>query len=303
MEELRISPRPCKNQPVEIKADLCLAEAVMLDDELKNTILETVGAALPEFGPIQAALLPPRPGRYSAGLLLSPAGLSPGESGQPGISLTFGDSPTPPDDLDMLQSLSQTWQWDEAEEALPSAPFRVTLRSVNSLELSADERIALVQRPLYALTELLRPAALLFPQSQCCIDPASYLENDPSGEDYFSIYGLVNARVFTAEEEDGQSVFMDTIGLHTLGLPDAQCLVGDEEADFAELAYWLYNLAEYMRETPGEFEDGDTIIGLNDEEWELNYTTALIEPERCVINVSTAQLDMEDIEFLDEEPD
>lgn len=302
MEDVQIIQRPCKNDPVEIRVELCMAEAASLNDDVRDALIKRIGAALAAYGPIKAAALPARPGRYSAGLLLTPEGLSPGENGQPAVSVTFGDSPTPPDDLDTLQSLSQTWQWDEAEELVPAAPFRVTLRSINSLELPVNDRIVLVQKTLYALVGILRPAALIFPQSQCCIDPASYLENDPDGEDYFSIYGLVNARVFTSEEDE-QSVFMDTIGMHVLGLSDAQCLAGGEETDFAELAYWLYNLAEYMRETPGEFEDGDTIIGLNDEEWELSHTSALIEPERCVLNVNTMQPDPDELTFLEDNPE
>lgn len=301
MEELRIAPKPCKNAPQEIRAELCLARAAVADDALRAKLLTGLGLALSAFGRLEAAELPPRPGRYAAGLLLTPEGLSPGEGGRPGLSVTFGDSPTPPDDPDLLQSLAQTWQWDEAEEAAPAAPYRVTLRSVNSLDLPLEQRIALVQKALYVLTETLAPAALLFPQSQCCIEPASYLENAPDGEDYFSIYGLVNARVFTAEDEEGGNVFMDTLGLHVLGLPDAQCLASDAETDFADLAYWLYNLADYMRETPGEFEDGDSIVGLNDQEWEIGYTSALIEPDRCVINVNTRQVDLDDLEFSGEE--
>lgn len=302
MEELPLAIA-CKNRPSEIRVELCLAQAPNLDDEMQKSIASVLSAALSEYGALGLAALPARPGRYSAGLLLTPSGLAPGENGQPGLSLTFGDSAIPPDDLDMLQSLSQTWQWDEAEEVVPQARFRITLRSINSLDLPLNERIGLVQKALYALVGLLRPEALIFPQSQCCIEPSSYLENDPAGEDYFCIYGLVNARVFTAEEDDEQSVFMDTLGLHVLGLPDAQCLVSDSETDFADLAFWLYNLAEYMRETPGSFEDGDIIVGLNEEEWELDYSAALIEPERCVLNVSTMQAGLDDLEFIEEEPE
>lgn len=305
MEDLPLSST-CKNQPLEIRVELCTTEAMTLDEAMQKSMEGALSSALSAYGALSLSALAARPGRYGAGLLITPQGLAPGENGQPGLSITFGDSPTPPDNMDMLQSLSQTWQWDEAEEVLPTAPYRITLRSVNSLDLPLNDRIALVQKALYALVELIKPEALIFPQSQCCIEPASYLENDPAGEDYFWIYGLVNARVFTAEPEDendeGQSVFMDTLGLHVLGLPDAQCLASDADTDFADLAFWLYNLAEYMRETPGSFEDGDTIVGLNDEEWELGYSAALIEPERCVLNVSTMQLDIDDLEFIEEEP-
>lgn len=296
MEELQIAPKPCKNDPQEIRVELCFAEPPEFGEALHNSILDALGKALASYGALESALLPALPGRYSAGLLFTPGLFVPGESGRPGLSLTFGEAPVPVDDPDTLTSLSQTWQWDEAEEVLPGAPHRVSLRSVGSLELPLAGRIGMVQRALYALTDLLQPEALLFPQSQCCVDPASYLENAPDSEDYFCVYGLVNARVFTSEDDGGQSVFMDTLGMHLLGLPDAQCLASDEETDFADLAYWLYNLAEYMRENPGSFEDGDVIVGLDDEEWELSYGPALIEPERCVLNVNTMQIDFEDLE-------
>lgn len=300
MEELQMAPEHCRNNPSEIFIHLCFSEALALDEPLRGSVMAALRPALSDFGELRTALLPAKAGRYSAGLLITPDGLLLGEAGAPGLSLTFGDAPAPPDDAETLQSLAQTWQWDEAEAALSAAPWRVTLRSVNSLDLDIDRRIELVQGALYALTGLLEPAALIFPQSQCCVDPASYLENDPAGDDYFAIYGLVNTRVFTVEEDETRSVFMDTLGLHTLGLPDAQCLINGEETDFAELAYWLYNLAEYMRETPGSFEDGDSIVGLDDEEWEISYSAALIEPERCVVNVNTMQLELEDLGDPDE---
>lgn len=296
MEELQIAQRPCKNKPQEIRVELCFAKAPELDEGLHNRILGVLEKALSAYGKLECSLLPALPGRYSAGLLFTPGFFAPGESGRPGLSLTFGDTPVPVGDYDTLTSLSQTWQWDEAEEVLPGAPHRVSLRSVGSLELAPSDRIGLVQRALHALCELMQPEALLFPQSQCCVDPASYLENAPGSEDYFCVYGLINARVFTSEDDGGQSVFMDTLGMHLLGLPDAQCLASDEETDFADLAYWLYNLAEYMRENPGSFEDGDIILGLDDEEWELSYGPALIEPERCVLNVNTMQIDFEELE-------
>lgn len=301
MSELCMDSGPPKNMPAEIKVELCFTAAPSLDEALKKNITEALGGALNAYGVCPVSELAPKPGRYGAGILIMPGSLPPGENGLPGLAVTFGDSPTAPDNPDVLQSLSQTWQWDDAEAIVPAAPFRVTLASVNSADLPLARRIDLLQKALYALTGLLRPDALIFPQSQCCIDPDSYLENNPAGDDYFPIYGLVNARIFTAEEEDGKSVFMDTLGMHILGLPDAQCLASDEETDFAELAYWLYNLADYMRDNPGGFEDGDTIVGLNDEEWELGYNSALIEPERCVLNVNTMQIDMDDLEFIEDE--
>jgi hypothetical protein len=288
-----------KNQPAEIRVELCMPRAQIMDESVQEAVTGALSAALSDYGALGVSVLPPKPGR-SAGLLFTPGFPAPSENGQPGLSVSFGDLATPPEDPDMLQSLSQTWQWDEAEEVVPLAPFRITVRSVSSLELGLNERIGLVQKALYALVELLHPAALIFPQSQCCIEPAAYLENDPAGEDYFSIYGLVNARVFTAEEDDGRNIFMDTLGLHVLGLPDVQCLARDEETDFADLAFWLYNLAEYMRETPGDFEDGDSIVGLNNEEWELNHTASLIGPKRRVLNVNTMWADIEDVDFLAE---
>lgn len=295
-----MASQTCKNNSIEFKVDLCMTQPVQLDESLRATILNMLGSALDTFGKLGAADLPERPGRYSAGLIISPSKLSPSENGMPGLSITFGDSPVENNDQDVLQSLLQTWQWDEADTVVPSAPFRVCLRTVNSLDLELNQRVSLMQKTLYSLASLLKPAALIFPQSQCCIDPVSYLENDPASEDYFAIYGLVNTRLFTSEDED-KSVFMDTLGLHTLGLPDAQCLASDADIDFAELAYWLYNLAEYLRETPGCFEDGDSIIGLNEEEWEVSYSNALIEPERCVLNINTLQFDLDDLELAEED--
>lgn len=289
-----------QNKPGELRAELCFEKAAGMDESLKGRIISAIEKVLPGFGALSSNTLAAKPGR-SGGLLLTPEGLEAGEGGAPGLSLIFSDSPTPPDSPEMLQSLSQTWQWDAAEEVLPAAPFRVTLNSVNTLELAAETRLGLFQKALYAVTRELAPKALVFPQSQCCIDPESYLENDPDNEDYFGIYGLVNTRVFTSEEDDEQSVFMDTLGMHVLGLPDVQCLASDSETDFAELAYWLYNLVEYMRETPGSFEDGDSIVGPNDEEWEVSYSNALIEPERAVLNINTMQIDLSELGFEEDE--
>lgn len=275
-----------ENHPQPINMELCFNAAPVLDAVLQEQILQALSIALGgELGAIQHRVLTGP--AESSGLLLMPERLNASENGPACLLVCFDKKKLEPTEPSTLLSLSQTWQWDDADEVAPAAAFRVYLSEVNTLHLGVEQRVLFFQKTLHALTGLLKPAALHFPQSQCFIDPAAFLENAPSAPDFFLIYGLVNNRIFTAEDEDDKDVFMDTLGLHLLGLPDIQCYVRAGSLNYEELAYWMYNLADYVRENPSSIGDGDVVIGLDEAEWDVRMDKALIGPERAVLDINT----------------
>ncbi len=284
---------PLKNSPHPLLAELCFARPVALDALTQDKILQTVGSTLGSLGAMQYRLLPPKKEVYSTALLLMPDRLEASESGPAALLLRFGVAQTDPSDPAALLSLSQTWQWDEAESIVSASPFRMQVSDVNTLHLPLQQRLTFFQKSLYALVSVLSPQALHFPQSQCFTDPAAYLENKPESPEYFNIYGLVNNRIFTAEEDDCKDVFMDTLGLNLLGLPDLQCFIKSGAIDYADMAYWLYNVADYLRENPNALGDGDALIGLDDAEWVIHYDNALIGPARGVMDIDLFPLEDE----------
>jgi hypothetical protein len=255
-------------------------------EELLRVLNKTLGGS---FGVVQHRTLgggftPGKKGASGAALLCLPELLKATEEGPAGFLLRFAPGQTGPEDAELRNSLSQTWQWDGARESVLGAPFRVILSETHTLHLEPRERVGLLQLALQAATSLLLPAALHFPVSQCLIDPASYRENLPDSPDYLSVHGWVNNRIFTAEGEKGP-VLMDTLGLHLLGLPDVQCPLPQGFPDYADLSFWLYNLAEYMCEHPGLPAEGDTLIGPDGSEWEVRSGPSLLPPERLVLDL------------------
>lgn len=284
------APRP--NQPRPLLAELCFQAPLVLDAVLRETLLRALHTALGGgLGAVQDRVLGPAKDAWSAALLCLPERLPASEEGAAGLIFRFGSNKLSPADPALRLSLSQSWQWAEAARRAPAAPFRLSLSELHTLGLAPGVRLALFQKSLYAATRLLNPAALHFPQSQCLAEPAAYLENRPESPEYLSVYGLVNNRVFSnsafGDARGEGPVFMDTLGLHLLGLPDLQCAAQPGGADCAELSFWLYNLAEHCCSGPGALSDGDIVLGPGGREWALRAGPALSPPGRLVLDVQS----------------
>lgn len=183
-------------------------------------------------------------------------------------------------------SLSQTWDWDEAAEAVQNAPHTFLVSDFLAAGLEGEQRIAIFTAAMAAAVRHIPCVALHFPASQSLVKPEAYLEGALGGEDEYPLMGLVNVRFFTVQDTEDEIV-MDTLGLNVFGLPDAQCHCAGVEP--GELAGWLYSLAVYIAGTDREINDGDTVDGFGDMTLSMNYSESLVSPRRVVLDLQPVE--------------
>jgi hypothetical protein len=78
---------------------------------------------------------------------------------------------------------------------------------------------------------------------------------------------------------------MDTLELHSLGLPDAQVYFNFNDLEVGRLASLLFDLAAYIFNGV-EIQAGHTVQGITvDQRWRASPQTAWAKPDRLVINL------------------
>ena len=172
--------------------------------------------------------------------------------------------------------LSQSWSFRDAHEAVERAATTLLVAEMVGAGGPPRDRARAFGAALHAVAAETDPVAVWSPAAQEMLDPAS-LDGHP-------LAGLVNVRMFS----DGDALLMDTLGLHTLGLPDFQLRSGglDERA----IARHLLNLAAHAVDAEQAIEDFDTVSGPNgDERWPLELTRATVAPEREVFDIDAGQ--------------
>jgi hypothetical protein len=174
-----------------------------------------------------------------------------------------------------LPDASQTWDWPEVDDALAGARASVLVTEMFAGPYGARDRAAALVAVVAALTAATAPVAVSWPTSQRVTDPTA-----PAAD---GLGGLVNVRLF-AVSDDPDELVMDTRGLAPFDLPDLQIHFRDLEP--GRLAGQLYATAGYLLQEGDVIADGNTISGLTDDEhWVCHHETALVAPERTVLDV------------------
>ncbi len=186
------------------------------------------------------------------------------------------------------ESLGQTWNWPEARQAAARAPHTLLVMDFMAAGLHPKRRLENFPKILHAVTAHIPCLALHFPASQCLVAPDDFQANAPGGEDGFPLLGLVNVRLFSVRDREGEIV-MDSLGLHVFGLPDVQCHCSG--ADPEALGNWLFSLALYVAETDRVIESGDTVDGVDGGRLVMAYEESLVPPRRVVLDVQPARED------------
>jgi hypothetical protein len=177
-------------------------------------------------------------------------------------------------------SLTQTWDWQEAESVLSKVKSVVSISDAFIDGLTRKTRIKLIHDVVLSTMEVSQPIALHWLPSQRIVNPSRYVDDLSQGGQLFS--SAVNVRMFKVENSDER--VMDTMGLTGLGLPDLQC--NFLELPPAKVGIYLYELAEYVFERGDIFRDGDTVDGLEPQQkWAIRKENAYVNPKRKVINV------------------
>lgn len=195
------------------------------------------------------------------------------EGGEQSAILTAFFEPSEEHVGEMHATTEQTWDWEAADEVLARCTHQLMVAEVFGRVHAPSERLEAYLPTLCAAIDLLEPAAIWLPNSAKVANPAEILR-EPQ-------VACVNVRLFRVEDSD--ECFMDTLGLHVLGLPEFQCRFRDE--DPSAIAGFLYDCAGYLLDHGEVIEDGDTI---GDRPWRCHFDMARVEPERRALTLSDA---------------
>ncbi len=174
----------------------------------------------------------------------------------------------------------QLWHWQEAKEKTKNIKFEVVLTDLMSRPLDYKVRLNIFQKFVCSVAMALKPQAIYVPTSEKLVEPSAYIENvQNAGRD--KLYGFLNVRLFTI---DGGGLFMDTVGLHSLGLPDFQFQFTDHEA--GQVAGLLHSYAHYIYDYGSVIKNGNTVEGIETgSRWKCLYNHSILEPARNVLKI------------------
>ncbi|UOQ64437.1 DUF4261 domain-containing protein [Hymenobacter volaticus] len=182
----------------------------------------------------------------------------------------------------LAAALQQSWHWSEAATVVAMCDHEVIVTDFMTRTLAYTVRVELFQKALDAFVQLLNPQAIYFTTSDKVVEPVAYLERGRAVLD-----GLLKVRFFNIADSATQEMFLDTLGLHALGLPDFQIRFADLDPN--QVVGALMSYSYYVFEKGPIIEDGNTIQGITPaDKWICHYTDSLIGPERLVIQLETA---------------
>ncbi|MDF7811779.1 DUF4261 domain-containing protein [Hymenobacter sp. YC55] len=183
----------------------------------------------------------------------------------------------------LAAALQQSWHWPEAATVVNACEHEVIVTDFLTRTLDYTVRVELFQKALDAFVRILNPQAIYFTTSDKVVEPAAYLERGPA-----VLEGLLNVRFFNIADSNTQEMFLDTLGMHALGLPDFQIRFANLDPN--EVVGVLLNYSYYTFENGAVIEDGHTIQGITPaDKWTCHYTDSQLGPDRLVIQLETEQ--------------
>jgi Domain of unknown function (DUF4261) len=186
------------------------------------------------------------------------------------------EEPRPRSDAESPRDLSQTWTWQQAATTLASTTHTLQVNDLMGRLLPPQPRVCAFRAVVDAIVTQTRPVGTWWPLSQVALSCDAAV---PS-----ALAGLVNVRLFK-DAGHPDNLLMDTLGLHTLGLPDAQVYFRDLEV--GRVAGLLLGLADYIF-SGVEIEPGHTVEGLEtDQRWRVSHEQATVGPDRLVLSLDT----------------
>ncbi len=188
--------------------------------------------------------------------------------------------------LDIQDAVQQSWAFPDAAHAVASARFPVLVTDLWARGLPYKERLSIFLIALRAIVEYLEPVAIHWRASQRIDSPRIFLELLDDAEAHPLLAGPLNVRLLNiADASSRRNTLMDTMGLAPFELPDIQCHFYDLEVN--EMAEYLYETGIYIFEEGDVIQDGDTVVGLREEEqWICEHEDALVPPARVVLDVN-----------------
>jgi len=192
----------------------------------------------------------------------------------PLLATVIGPTPTDPGSA-RPYDLSQTWGWDEAGVVIAGTTHTLVVAELMGRVHLPAARLGAYRLVLEAVIDHTRPVGTWWPSSGTALPPLLALERP--------LAGLVNVRLYQDSDRPGYSV-MDTLGLHSFGLPDLQCHFRDLE--HGRMASLMYATAEYLV-NGAVIETGHTIQGFgSSSRWSVILTGSLVDPPRAVLDLN-----------------
>ncbi|QEC79749.1 DUF4261 domain-containing protein [Mucilaginibacter ginsenosidivorax] len=180
-------------------------------------------------------------------------------------------------------AFQQNWNWQEANDVAAECKYEVLVTDMLSRMLEYKQRVNWFMNFLVAVTRATKPDAVYSFHSQKIIKPADLISNWDSVEKQ-ALYSICNVRLYNISDSAKKELLMDTVGLHSLGLPDFQIRFVDFEAN--EIAGLLWNYAYYIYDYGDVIENGNTLEGTTTgTKWKCERIVSPLNPERVIISV------------------
>jgi hypothetical protein len=180
-------------------------------------------------------------------------------------------------------AFQQNWHWPEANEAAKKCRYEVLVTDMMSRTLEYKQRLNLFMNFLVAVTKATNPDVVYAVHGQKLIKPTELIANWDS-EEKLLLDGIFNVRLYNVSDSAQRDLLMDTVGLHSIGLPDFQIRFSDFQEN--EIARLLWNYAYYIYENGDLIENGNTLEGtISGSKWKCERLISSLQPERMIINV------------------
>lgn len=205
-----------------------------------------------------------------------------------GAQERFRLAPVEIDRTRLRSAIEQSWQWRHAEMMATGSPFALEL--VHHLGGGTREgRVAMLRRLVAILIRHLTPRAVHLVESMQLADP-QVLHEAFTENPFDPLFGFTNIRLYKIEgHEEGitaeyDETIMDTLGLHSFGLPDLQ--MHFKHLDPSMVAKFLDDYAHYLFEKGPVMETGHTLRGFaGDQVFTCSVESSVLDPWRVVVDV------------------
>lgn len=172
--------------------------------------------------------------------------------------------------------LQQNWHWPAAAQEAATCTHELLINDLMAARLSYKSRHKLFIDFLQAVVKVTQPDVVYSLPAEKLLSPTQITDQ---------LDTLINVRLFNISDAASPEMFMDTIGMHTFGLPD--CQVRFSNADPNAMATLLRNFAYYIFEKGDVIEDGNTIQGPTPGSTLVcQYAPSLVAPAREAISLT-----------------
>lgn len=180
----------------------------------------------------------------------------------------------------LIPSLQQTRDKENMNELVKKCRYKIAFSDFMPNRSDEHSRLSLFNNVLKVIINNIDCKVLHFLNSQILITPRDFVDRVNEGD---PLTGALNVRLFNIQ--NSEEMLMDTLGLHTFGLPDIQCHF--KELDPNDIARVIFNAGYYIFDKGDIIDDGNTIQGINENnKWKCQHEESLVEPNRIVIDIN-----------------